>query len=233
MVPAVSPGVEPAAVQIVEAGHVMAALGLVTAFGHVSVRETPGSYRISAPGDLAELTADRTIVIDLAVTDLPDGAPPEAWLHTAIYRMRPDAGAICRAQPPSTFAVASVTDELMPIHGQSAWISGRIPVHLVPRLNRTAALATAAASTLGDQTAMLLRGNGAVCVGADPAAATARMWLLSVLCDIWLRASAVGPPSSLDSADVTAWAAAGEQLLPRLWQHLQRRSVADRPSAAG
>lgn len=213
---------------IVAVGHTIARLGLVTAFGHVSVRIDRDSYRITAPGDLGELQAGQTVVVDLTAAALPPGAPPEAWLHTAIYRARPDAGAVVRAQPTSTFAVAAINSELKPLHGQGAWVADRVPVHPVPRLCRTEELATAAALTLGSGNAMLLRANGAVCVGNDPALAATRMWLLEVMCDVWLRAASVTDPVVLEPEDAEAWEAAGAPLLPRLWQHLQR-SVA-RPS---
>ncbi len=213
------------AASIVGTAHVVAALGLVTAFGHVSTRETASSYRITGPGDLSEADTQRTVVVELLEDQLPDGAPPEAWLHTAIYRARPDVGAIVRAQPPSTFAAASVADELRPLHGQGAWVSARVPVHPVPRLCRSAELATAAVETMGAETAMLLRANGAVCVADSPGIAAARMWLLSVVCDVWLRASAVGSPVELDATDIDVWRTAGEQLLPRLWRHLEGRSM--------
>lgn len=211
------------AASLVGVAHVVAAVGLVTAFGHVSARETASSYRITGPGDLADAAAARTVVVGLSEDRLPDGAPPEAWLHTAIYRARPDVGAIVRAQPSSTFAVASVAEELRPLYGQAAWVSSRVPVHPVPRLCRSAELGAAAAVTLGMETAMLLRANGAVCVADSPEVAAARMWLLSVMCEVWLQASAAGTPIELEESDIDVWRAVGEQLLPRLWRHLERR----------
>ena len=218
------------ATDIVHVAHVVAALGLVTAFGHVSVRDEESGYRMTGPGDLAEAEAAMTVAVDLRDEQLPDGAPPEAWLHTAIYRARPDVHAIVRAQPPHTFAAAAVADELRPLHGQGAWVSARVPVHPVPRLCRSIELAMAAVDTMGSETAMLLRANGAVCVGGTAEIAATRMWLLSVTCQVWLQAMAVGTPVELAGPDIEAWQAAGEPLLPRLWRHLERTA---RHSAAG
>lgn len=205
--------------------HVVAALGLVTAFGHVSVRSGEDRFRITAPGDLGELEPGDTVEVRLTDDDLPKSVPGEAWLHTAIYRARPDVGAVVRAQPPSTFAAASVTDELPLVHGQGAWLGATVPVHPVRRLCRDLESARAAARTLGAGNAVLLRGNGALCVGAHPGLAAARMWLLSVACDIWLSARAVAEPVELDADDISEWSAAGDQLMPRLWRHLARTAA--------
>lgn len=209
---------------IIEVGRVVAALDLVTAFGHVSARTSPGSYEITGAGDLAELGDHQRTTVVLGGAELPPGAPGEAWLHSAVYAARPDVGAVVRAQPVAAFAAASVTDVLLPLHGQAAWLGAAVPVHRPSRLLRSAELAGAAAATLGAAHAMLLRGNGAVTVGPDPAAAATRMHLLAVACDVWLRARAAGDPEPLSAEDAAAWGAAGEDLLPRLWAHLRRRA---------
>ena len=149
---------------VVEAARVLAALGLVDAFGHVSVRDGD-ALLITPPTAFDQAHGAALVPVPLDATELPPGAPPETWLHLAIYRARPDIGAIARAQPEATLAVGADHDELAPLHGQAAWLGRRIPVHPVPRLLRTAELATAAAATLGDADAMVLRGNGAVTTG--------------------------------------------------------------------
>jgi len=140
---------------VVEAARVLAALGLVDAFGHVSVRHGD-ALLITPPTALDQLRGDALVRVPVDVTELPSGAPPETWLHLAIYRARPDVGAIARGQPEATLAVGADHDELAPLHGQAAWLGRRIPVHPVPRLLRTAELAAAAASTLGEAEAMVL-----------------------------------------------------------------------------
>lgn len=216
---------------IIEAGRVVAALDLVTAFGHVSARTSPVSFDITGVGDLAELTEDHCVAVDLRTAAPPVEAPGEVWLHTAVYRARPDVGAVVRAQPIPAFAVASTTDHLTPLHGQAAWLGASVPVHAPARLLRSAQLGAAAAATLGTSYAMLLRGNGAVAVGSDPASAATRMYLLTVACEVWLRAHTAGDPETLSVEDAAAWAAAGEDLLPRLWRHLLHRTSTGRVTA--
>ena len=217
--------------ELVEAAHVLAGLGLVTAYGHVSARS--GAHMIITPAaDLAIVTESRLVDVPLDTRRLPSGAPAEAWLHLALYRARPDACSIARAQPAAALAAAAAVTALTPapgrpalrpVHGQAAWLGESVPVHDSAHLLRSADLAADAASSLPSGEALLLRGNGAVTLGATPGVAVARMWLLSAACDIWLTATGAGEVTPLTAAEIASWRAAGDELLPRLWQHLRRR----------
>ena len=223
--------------EIAEAAHVLARLGLVTSFGHVSARA--GTAMLITPAaDLATVTEASLVEVPLTATALPPdalssgalssaalppGAPAEAWAHLALYQARPDAAAIVRAQPSSAFAAAAVTSELVPLHGQAAWLGESVPVHGSARLLRSAALADQAARALPAGEALLLRGNGALTLGDTPGLAVTRMWLLAAACEVHLAARAAGPVTPLTADEIAAWRAAGDGLLPRLWQHLRHR----------
>jgi HCOMODA/2-hydroxy-3-carboxy-muconic semialdehyde decarboxylase len=209
------------AAQIVRAGLVLARHGLVTAFGHVSARSDQQMV-ITPAADLAEVTTADLVFVDLDAAVLPPGAPAEAWAHLRLYAARPDVSAIARAQPPAAFAVAAVTSVIRPLHGQASWVGDQLQVHEDARLLRSAALADAAISVLGQGNGLLLRGNGALTCGASPGEAVTRMWLLSGACEVWLSAAAAGRPGELSADELASWRAAGPDLLPRLWQHLSR-----------
>jgi HCOMODA/2-hydroxy-3-carboxy-muconic semialdehyde decarboxylase len=221
--------------EVAEAARVLAALGLVTAFGHVSAR-VGGAMLITPGADLAEVTERELLTVPLVADQLPPGAPAEAWAHLALYRHRADAGAIARAQPPSTFAAGATAGgptgadrAIRPLYGQAAWLGEQVPVHDDARLLRSPELAAAAATRLPDGEALLLRGNGALTLGATPGLAVARMWLLSAACQALLDARAAGEVTPLSAAETQAWRAVAGELLPRLWQHLRgpaRRQVA-------
>jgi ribulose-5-phosphate 4-epimerase/fuculose-1-phosphate aldolase len=199
---------------------VLAALDLVTAFGHVSGRA--GDHLLITPAvPLAGVRDTDLIRVPLDATALPPGAPGESWLHLSIYARRPDVSAIARAQPPAAFPVAAVTTALPPLHGQACWLGRSVPVHDDARLLRERALADAAAGTLGSGAALLLRGNGAATTATSPGLAVARMWLLSAACQAWLSATASGPVRALTDAEIDGWLAVEGDLLPRLWRHLR------------
>jgi HCOMODA/2-hydroxy-3-carboxy-muconic semialdehyde decarboxylase len=232
--------------EVAEAAQVLARLGLVTAFGHVSAR-AGRAMLITPAADLAAVTADGLIEVPLETPAegtlagprqgavLPPGAPAEAWAHLAVYRQRPDADAVARAQPPSAFAAAAAAGAdggggaiaIRPLYGQAAWLGQQVPVHDDARLLRSPALAGAAAASLPDGEALLLRGNGALTLGAAPGLAVARMWLLALACQAFLDARAAGAAGEavtpLRPAEVESWRAVAPELLPRLWQHLRAR----------
>jgi ribulose-5-phosphate 4-epimerase/fuculose-1-phosphate aldolase len=209
--------------EVAEAARVLARLGLVTAFGHVSAR-AGDSMLITPAADLAAVTAASVIEVPLAVRALPAGAPAEAWAHLALYRARPDAAAIARAQPAAAFAVAAVTTAMVPVHGQAAWLGESVPVYDDAALLRSADRAERAASCLPAGEALLLRGNGALTLGATPGLAVARMWLLAAACDVYLAAlaaSGASPVTTMSDGEIASWRAVGGELLPRLWEHLR------------
>ena len=135
---------------------------------------------------------------------LPAGAPAEAWAHLALYRARPDAAAIARAQPASAFAVAATVSLLIPLHGQAAWLGESVPVYDDAALLRSPEQAERAAGCLPAGEALLLRGNGALTLGATPGLAVARMWLLRgrLLVYLALAASGANPVTPLSDGNV-------------------------------
>jgi HCOMODA/2-hydroxy-3-carboxy-muconic semialdehyde decarboxylase len=212
---------------LVHAARVLSGLGLVTAFGHVSQR-AGSSLLITPAADLACVHADDLIEVRLDAAELPSGAPAEAWAHLHGYAARPDVGAFAAA------AALAGADQLersagpacLPLlHGQACWLGERVPVHDDARLLRSAALAAAAAATLGQSNALLLRGNGALTCGDTAGLAVTRMWLVAAACEAWLTAAATGVPRPLDAGEAESWRAVQGELLPRLWQHLSRTAA--------
>jgi ribulose-5-phosphate 4-epimerase/fuculose-1-phosphate aldolase len=210
---------------LVEAAHVLSRLGLVTAYGHVSAR-IGASMLITPAADLGTVAEAAVVELPLVASSLPPAAPAEAWVHLALYRARPDAGSIARAQPASAFAAAATTTSLAPLHGQAAWLGESVPVHDSAHLLRSAELAERAARTLPTGEALLLRGNGALTLGATPGVAVARMWLLAAACEAFMTARAAGRVKPLTGEEIASWRAVADELLPRLWQHLRERSLA-------
>jgi HCOMODA/2-hydroxy-3-carboxy-muconic semialdehyde decarboxylase len=209
---------------VVEAANVLSRLGLVTAYGHVSAR-AGASMLITPAADLATVTESTVVDVPLEASSLPTAAPAEAWAHLALYRARPDAGSIARAQPASAVAAAATTTSLAPLHGQAAWLGESVPVYDSAHLLRSADLAERAARSLPTGEALLLRGNGALTLGATPGVAVARMWLLSAACDAFVATQAAGQIKPLTVEEIASWRAVRDELLPRLWQHLQRHGT--------
>ena len=220
--------------EIAEAANVLSRLGLVTAYGHVSARARD-SMLITPAADLAGVTASEVLEVPFRTSAaLPAGVPAEAWVHLALYQARSDAAAIARAQPPGAYAAAAVTSSLAPLYGQAAWLGVSVPVHDSAALLRSPELAERAARSLPAGEALLLRGNGALTLGATPGIAATRMWLLAAACDVYLAArggSGASGFTPLSAEEIASWRAVQDELLPRLWQHLRHRT--GRPAEAG
>jgi ribulose-5-phosphate 4-epimerase/fuculose-1-phosphate aldolase len=207
---------------LVAAGHALHRAGLVTAFGHVSCRVTDDRLLITPPMSLGRLTGDSECTeLEVHAENLPVGVPREAWIHLAIARRRPEVGAICRAQPSTATALASAGVPIVPLHGQGAFVGPRVPVFDDAVLVRDEARAVALADELGDAPALLLRGNGAVTVGADIGEAVARMWVLEASAQMNSVAAAAGKPAPLSDDEQAAWRGVAAEILGRIWADLR------------
>lgn len=218
-----------AAAGVLDAAAVLAGEGLVNAFGHVSARQAD-SFLITPPVPLGTLTADAALLsvpLDSRAV-LPPGVPPEAWLHAAVYRARPDIGAIARAQPAAAAAVAASGRPLRALHGQGVLAGREIPVHPDARLVRTQQAGEAVAVSLGAAGSVLLRGNGAVTTGNEPGVAAARMWALEASAALNLPLLVLDDVPGLSAAEVKHWDGVSDELLERLWRYL--RSLHPAPS---
>lgn len=206
---------------MVVAARSLAAAGLVTAFGHVSAREGDVCL-ITPPKPLGFLRPDEPLQeIPLTGDELPEGVPKEAWIHRAIYEARPDVRAICRAQPPVATAVVSGGLPIRVLHGQGAFLGREVPVYGDARLIREREAGEALARSLGDAEGVVMRGNGAVTVGADVGTAAARMWVLERSAEINRDAASAGSPEPLSDEEFAYWESVSEEILTRIWAYLR------------
>jgi len=209
--------------ELVTAAHALSRAGLVTAFGHLSCRMAPGRLLITPPVAPGRITSSMEWVeLDVESGILPAGVPREAWIHLAIARVRPDVAAICRAQPPIATALASAGVPIVPLHGQGTYVGALVPVFDDAVLVRDETRAVELARELGQSPALVLRGNGAVTVGANIGEAVARMWVLEASAHMNSVAAAAGKPAPLSRAEQAAWQGTSTEILGRIWDYLRR-----------
>lgn len=212
--------------QLVGAGRVLARHGLVTAFGHVSVREGDAML-ITPPAPLRVAAAVDCRAVPLDAAALPPGVPAEAWLHLAVYRARPDVHAVCRAQPDDATALAAAGVRIGPLTGHAVLAGAPVPVSGPAVLVRDAATAGHAVRALGTGASLVLRGNGAVTTADALGRAVARMWLLARVARSVALAAAAGDPHDLSGEEIASWHAVSGELLDRVWSYL---NLPDDPS---
>jgi L-fuculose-phosphate aldolase len=131
--------------------------------------------------------------------------PSSEWpFHRAIYRSRPDLQAIVHTHSVHATALACLERELPPFHYMVA-IAGGDSVPCVPyHLFGTEALSQAVAAALADRDACLLAHHGLVAAGATLARAMKVTFEVESLCEVYLKAQAVGEPPRLDATQMAA-----------------------------
>lgn len=149
---------------------------------------------------LAEVTADDVAVVDLAGDQLDGPLAPtsEIDLHLGVYREREDAGAVVHTHAPVATALACVIEELPVIHYEMLLLGGSVRVAPYETFG-TPELAAAAVRALEGRSAVLLANHGTVCHGADMAGALRATALLEWVSTLYMRASALGDPRTLDA----------------------------------
>ncbi|MBX3095195.1 MAG: class II aldolase/adducin family protein [Cryobacterium sp.] len=212
--------------QVRTAARAVAHAGLSDAFGHVSARASRSSLLITPAIPLGSMTDDHELLsLDLATEELPVDAPRETWMHLAVLRARADVQAVCRAQPRSVSAWASLHLPLPVLYGHAALL-GAVGAYNDSRLVRDPAAAEGVVFALGSASAVILRGNGALTVGKSVAHAVAAMWVLERSAELALRAAGAAVPHELPEVEREWWHDRADELLPRVYRHLVDESIA-------
>lgn len=206
--------------------------------GHVSARApgAPVAYIKRKGVSLAEVVPDDVVELDLDGGDAP--LPPdmhlEAVLHSEVYRLRGDVGAVVHGHPPyaTAFGATRASLELL-THDSVLFADGLAEFSDTPELITAAAQGRAVAEALGDRRALILRNHGVLLVGKDVPWAVLTAVTLERAVRLQSIASTLGPlrPMPVDTAaDMVAdkyrdgfvdeyWAA---------WLRQLRRADADR-----
>jgi L-fuculose-phosphate aldolase len=172
------------------------------------------SRRIRTPdGDVFAVTASRVpyhrftiddvLVVDAEVDPIAgDGVPSsESLCHMAVYRARPDVGAVVHTHSvhASAFAVAGLPIPCI-LDEQVVMLGGTIEVAEYAA-SASQALADAAVAALGERAAVLLRHHGVLGIGADVEEACVVAELVERVAQIRALSVALGDAREL-SADV-------------------------------
>lgn len=186
----------------------LASEGLVVGTaGNVSVRA--GDLVAVTPSglDYARLTPDLVGVHTLDGQGVEAPLPPtsELPLHLAVYAAT-DAKAVVHTHSIAATALSTLTDELPALHYYVALLGG--PVRVSPYATfGTEQLARNVVEALHERTGCIMANHGAVTTGPDLQTAHSASAYLEWLCDLYLRAAAVGTPRLLPPAEIEVVAA--------------------------
>jgi HCOMODA/2-hydroxy-3-carboxy-muconic semialdehyde decarboxylase len=220
---------------LVAANRVLATEGVLDGMGHVSARDprTPGRFllaRSMAPelvtaADILQYGADGEPV------DARDRASYlERFIHSEIYRARPDVQAIVHCHTPSLIPFAASDVPMRAMYHMAAFVADGVPVFDIRKaggvtdlLVRDAPLGRALAKTLGSKSAALMRGHGAVVVASSIPNAVGRAVYLDINARAQMQAIALGGRVSYVDPDEARLRMADPNEYARAWDLWKRK----------
>ena len=206
------------------AARAMGRHGLAHAYGHVSARIDEKHFLVSPPQPLGTVEAGDPCVVVPIDGDLPALALPEVRIHREIYRRRPEIGGVCRTQSPCVMALSALGETPRALHGLGTYFAPSAPLWPDVQLVRDDERAVRVAEMLGNQAAIVLRGNGAVTAGETIQEAAALTFYLEDAARIELAllpARAVGQrPREYTIDEAAQRATKAGALIERMWHFL-------------
>ncbi|MBI4523908.1 MAG: class II aldolase/adducin family protein [Deltaproteobacteria bacterium] len=181
------------------------------ALGHVS-EKVPGEDLIcilsggvhDRGGILENIGAAEIVVINLD-GELVEGEmepPGERFIHTEIYRSRPEIRSVVHAHPPITVALSAAGQEVLPITARAALFSPSVKIFPHHGQIDNPPIGGKVAAALGQAYALVLRGHGSVTVGESvEAACMITLTLEETARQQWI-AAAFGKPQPLPAGAV-------------------------------
>lgn len=195
--------------------------GFVHAYGHCSQRLDEENFLVCAAKPMGQIGIGEEGTVVPIHGDLPDGVLGEVRIHQKIYALRPGVGGICRTMPPHVMALATLAKTPRPRHGFGSYFSPVVPLWDDPQLIRNEEAAKGVAETMGDNRAVIMRGNGAVTAGRDLVHATVWTWYLEDAARIELEVLKTGlGGKTLNPEECEKRAVTAGMIIERMWDHM-------------
>ena len=203
--------------RVAEACRVLARLELTkAATGHVSAR-IPGSDRIliraRGPSELGvRYTTDKQVLeVDLdgkAVGATAEGleSPIEVFIHTAIYKARPEVNSVVHMHPATVVLFTICNKPLQPLFGAYDPSALQIALEGVPTFDRSVlvsnpTLGAELARTMGNAKTCMMRGHGITTAGPSVEEAALYAIHLNELATMNYQAHLLGEPRPISEED--------------------------------
>jgi HCOMODA/2-hydroxy-3-carboxy-muconic semialdehyde decarboxylase len=222
---------------VVLANHILADQGVVDGFGHVSIRDPADPNKFLMARSMAP---ELVTAADVVEHDLEGNATApttaklylERFIHSEIYRARPDVTAIVHCHSPSLIPFAASGVPLKPIYHMSSFLGPGVPVFEIRKaangstdmLVRNSELGRALAKSLGTHPAVLMRGHGAVIVGKDVQQAVFRAVYTQMNAQLQTQAMILGAKTTyLDAEEARKSEETNIGNIPRSWELWTRK----------
>jgi ribulose-5-phosphate 4-epimerase/fuculose-1-phosphate aldolase len=224
---------------LVAANRILVDQGVLDGYGHVSVRHPADPQRYLMSRSIAPELVTAADVMEYDLDSNPVDARGRAtylerFIHGEVYRARPDVKAVVHDHSPSVIPFGVSTAPLRPLYHMSAFLGGGVPVFDIKTasgqstdmLVRNAALGKSLAQTLGSRPVALMRGHGAVVVGASLPLVVFRAVYTEMNARLQAQAMALGGPVTyLDDEEARRAEASVGGTVPRPWELWRRKAL--------
>jgi HCOMODA/2-hydroxy-3-carboxy-muconic semialdehyde decarboxylase len=225
---------------LVVGNRILANEGLLDGLGHISVRSAQRPDRFLLSRDLAPALVAAADLMEYDLEGNPVNAQgrqmyQERFIHSAIYKARPDINSVVHSHVPSVLPFTDSSVALRPMYHMSAFLLPGVPMFEIRNVEGSTGmlvnngrLGEALALTLGDKAVALMRGHGAVIVGPTIPEAVSRSIFLDVNARVQAQAIALGGTirylSPQDVAPATTDGPPGAYY-PRSWPFWKQRAM--------
>lgn len=205
---------------LVAAYRILAAQGVIDAYGHVSLRSPRNPQRYYLARALAPelVTAGDLIEYDLDSRPIDEGGREsvrERFIHGEIFKTRPEVMAVVHNHSPSVVPFSVTGVPMRALFHMASFVADGLPNFEIrdvqpgsDLLVKTANLGKALANTLGQKPAALMRGHGSVVVGENLPRAVGRSIYLELSARLQMQALLLAGPGGkityMDAAEVKA-----------------------------
>ncbi len=216
--------------QLVEANCILVDRGVLDAFGHVSVRAEDDTSSFLISRNLAPALVQASDVQTLSFAGTTEDPRPtylEIFIHSEIYRARPDVRAIVHSHSAAVIPFGVSTVALRPVLHMAGFLAPAAPVFEIRHfagpatdlLIRSPDLGAALAASLREACVVLMRGHGATAVGTSLPEAVYRAIYTEVNARAQLAATSLGQPTFLTDDEAAATVAAVAPQMIRAWNY--------------
>jgi ribulose-5-phosphate 4-epimerase/fuculose-1-phosphate aldolase len=216
---------------LVTANHILYDQHVVDAFGHVSVRHDKRPDRFLLARSMAPALVTTADIIEFELDGTPVDAAGRAvylerFIHSEIYRARPDVGAVVHSHSHAVIPFGAMrSHKLRAIFHMGGFIGTETPIFEIREcigdgsdlLVSNNELGAALAKSLGPRSVVLMRGHGATVAGPTLPEAVYRGVYVDINARLQLQAIGLGPVNYLTEAEGQATAATNATQVGRAW----------------
>jgi Ribulose-5-phosphate 4-epimerase and related epimerases and aldolases len=224
----VAPREDQQTIDLVDANHILVNRGVLDAYGHVSVRNEKDHTQFYLARNMAPqlVTVDDIQVFDLeAETRDPRRTYLEKFIHSEVYKARPDVMAIVHSHSMSVVPFTIADRPLRAVSHMAGFLGGGTPVFEIrdtagngtDLLIGRKELGTALAKSLGDRWVVLMRGHGAVAVGHTLPMAVHRAVFTEMNARVQAQAIQLGECTYLTAEEAESALASNDGQITRAW----------------